>query len=324
MSEVNLLIPVKLDRDAMSANGSAFGAGRLSGATMGTHWSAAWYAPPALAEERVADTFETCFAEMIAAFSTWEQSSQVSRFNCLAAGESLQVDPRVIDVLESAIDIAVRSAGAFDPCLGAQVWRRGFGGPGCASGNASSFAGNAVWTTLLPGDGTLRQPGGVVLDLSAIAKGYAVDEMARALAGLGVARFLVEIGGEFAACGVKPEGMPWWVDIETTFPAAGAFRIALCGAALATSGDYRQVRIADGEKVSHIVPHPSRTLTGGDLASVSVVHASCAVADAWATALFAAGDEQGMEIAEREGLAALFQYRDSPARLSRCLQGWLA
>ena len=324
MNKVNLLIPVTLDRDEVNANGGAFRAGRLSGETMGTYWTAAWYAPPGLEEARVAEAFETCFSEMIAAFSTWEPSSQVSRFNRLAAGERLQVDPRVIDVVEASIDIAARSEGAFDPCLGAQVWRRGFGGPGCASEGAGLVAGNAAWNTLLAGDGTLRQSGGVVLDLSAIAKGYAVDEMVRALAGLGVAQFLVEIGGEYSARGVKPDGMPWWVDIETTFPAAVAFRIALCGAALATSGDYRHVRIAEGEKVSHIIPHPSRILTGGDLASVSVVHPSCALADAWATALFAAGDERGMVIAEREGLAALFQYRDAPARVSRCLQGWLA
>lgn len=290
---------------------------------MGTSWSAAWYAPPGVSGQEIHTALDSCFAKIIASMSTWDLGSVISRYNRLGAGESIRVDSGFSDVLRMALDIASSSDGAFDPCLGGAVSQRGFGGEGCAATAGQVVSGSAIWTSITPQSDTLFQPGEVVLDLSALAKGYAVDAMADVMAQHGVAQFLVEIGGEYAARGVKPDGMPWWVDIENPYPEGMPWRLALCGAALATSGDYRKVRCEQGERLSHILPHPDRVCENGDLASVSVLHTSCALADAWATALFAAGDREGLAMAEREGLAALFQYRDAPPNLSRRLVNWL-
>lgn len=323
MTDVQLIIPDSFGRGAVAPRPDAFLDTRLAGETMGTTWSARWIAPPGLPGGRVQGEIEVVFAAMIGSMSPWEPDSLISRFNRLRQGKRMDVDPAFSIVLALALDIARRSEGAFDPCLGGEVMRRGFGAVGVGAGIDGSVSGAEAWTSLLAGPQELFQPGGVTLDLSGVAKGYAVDWMAEVLGRLGVSQFLVEIGGEFVARGVKPDGMPWWVDLENPYPDGPPWRLALVDGAVATSGDYRQVREIDGARVSHIVPAAGRVSESGDLACVSVLHESCAAADAWATALFAAGDTEGLRLAEAEKLAALFQYRDAPARGSSCLMAML-
>lgn len=169
------------------------------------------------------------------------------------------------------------------------------------------------------------QPGGVSLDLSSIAKGYAVDLCAARLAGLGVPGFLMEIGGEFVGRGVKPDVQPWWVTLELSdiAPAPGeppATDVALVNLAVATSGDF--VRRRDG--VSHLLDGRTGEPVRGDLSGVAVIHASCKDADAWATALFALGAEEGFAMAERMGLAAVFASRSAEGVQTRLTAAALA
>ncbi len=145
-----------------------------------------------------------------------------------------------------------------------------------------------------------------------MAKGYAVDRVAEALAALGEASFMVEVGGEVRARGVNERGRMWRIGIERPQLARGAVQrvVPLAARALATSGDYRNYREVDGERVSHIMDPRTGRPIGHRLASVSVVHPRCAAADGWATALMVLGPAAGLETAEREGLAALFLVRD--------------
>lgn len=315
MSDVTVLIPDDFGRGELSPRPDAFVPGRLSGETMGTDWSARWFAPEGVHPRRIESGIQAAFTAIIADMSSWELDSALSRYNRLPAGQSMPVSTDFAVVMDMALDIAGKTSGAFDPCLGSEVVRRGFGPVGIQEAQASLHSGESVWSIIKPSAGALFQPGGVVLDLSGIAKGYAVDRMAGALAEAGVSQFLVEIGGEFAGRGVKPDGLPWWVDLETPRDGSPSWRLALCGQAVATSGDYRQMRSVDGVTQSHIIPVPNRRTTFGELACVSVLHATCAEADAWATALFALGDA-GVALADAQGIAALFQYRDAAPRLS--------
>ncbi|MFN3609059.1 MAG: FAD:protein FMN transferase [Hyphomonas sp.] len=295
---------------------------RLTGQTMGTTWSASWCAAPGLPEETVKAALEASFAKIIASMSPWEPASLISRFNRLAPGDSLAIDDPFADVMAMALEVARASGGAFDPCLGGEVMRRGFGPAGIGAGQEGRAHGPGIWSQLLPEPGRLYQPGTVTLDLNAVAKGYAVDEMARTLEAFGITQYLVEIGGEFTGRGVKPDRSPWWVDLENPAPGEAPWRIALIGHGLATSGDYRQKNVRDWPKLSHIVPFLARECVEGDLASVTVVRENCALADAWATALFAMGDAAGLALAEAQKLAVLLQYRNAPARMSSSLSGW--
>ncbi|ABI76798.1 ApbE family protein [Hyphomonas neptunium ATCC 15444] len=323
MSGANLIIPDDFGRGDITPRPDAFMGQRLTGETMGTTWSASWCAAPGLSEERVKAALEANFAAIISSMSPWEPASLISQFNRLPRGGSLAIDTAFAEVMAMALEVADASGGAFDPCLGGAVMRRGFGPAGIGAGQEGRAHGPAVWSQLLPEPVRLYQPGGVTLDLNAVAKGYAVDQMGRVLEGLGLTQFLVEIGGEFTARGVKPDRSPWWVDLENPSPQEAPWRLALVGHGVATSGDYRQQVVQNCLKVSHIVPAMTRQCSQLDLACVTVVHDNCALADAWATALFAMGDTASLTLANRLNLPILLQYRDAPARASTLMSGWL-
>jgi thiamine biosynthesis lipoprotein len=162
------------------------------------------------------------------------------------------------------------------------------------------------WRDLqLQADGrTLAQPGGLHLDLSGIAKGFGVDLAMHELRMLGITDALLEIGGELSGMGLRADGLPWWVDLEQPpGSAAPQCRIGLTGWSVATSGNYRRRREADGTSWPHtIAPKSSRPVD--DILSVSVLHRHCMQADALATALIVLAPERGILFAERHGIPA--------------------
>ncbi|HWU94416.1 MAG TPA: FAD:protein FMN transferase, partial [Sphingomonas sp.] len=159
-------------------------------------------------------------------------------------------------------------------------------------------------------DRRARRSAPATLDFSGIAKGHGVDRVAEMLRSMELPDFLIEVGGELRGEGIKPDGQPWWVDLE---PVPGSslapLRAALHGLSVATSGDYRRSFAHDGRDYAHTLdPRTGRPLENG-IASVTVLHSSCMLADAWATALTVLGPE-GMALAERDGLAVHMVIRD--------------
>jgi thiamine biosynthesis lipoprotein len=160
----------------------------------------------------------------------------------------------------------------------------------------------------------------VSIDLSAIAKGYAVDCVANDLEQSGFKNYMIEVGGEIRCKGKKAMFEDWIIVIENPFYSAsqtGSLRqIPLKNCGLATSGSYRQKKIIDGKSTSHFIDPRTGLPTDIDsdvdsdsreiLVSVSVIANCCMLADAWATALFVVGAEKGLQLAETNGLAALF------------------
>ena len=302
---VRTLVPLSIE-DAPPPLGQQVHA--LSGATMGTSWSLRFVAPRELRIDAIARTVVGLLDAVIAEMSHWERDSTLSRFNRASAGSWHALPDGFAEVMAAALEIARLSSGGFDPTLGAQVRLAGFGPPV----DADCRAGAHDWRALRLREGRLLQPGGVQLDLSAIAKGHAVDRVARVLAAIGIEHQLVEIGGELRGHGFKPDGTPWWIDVEA--PASDAdlplTRIALHGLAVASSGDYRRYRIeADGRRVSHTLNPLTQAPIAHGLAAVSVVHASAMWADGWSTALMSLGLEAGRRLADEHGLAALFVQR---------------
>ncbi|MGV3456200.1 FAD:protein FMN transferase [Sphingomonas sp.] len=290
---------------------------------MGTRWSAAVVAPP----PGVAAAIQSVLAEIIAQMSHWERCSQLSRINAAAPGGWHGIAPEFVQVMGVALDIAARSGGAFDPAMGALVDLWGFGPPGPRGdlpGDAEIDAARAaVGLGAIELDAPLlrlRRTRPARLDLSGIAKGYAVDAVAARLRAMGCNDFLVEIGGELVGAGIQPDGQPWWVDVEAPPGVALApLRIALHGIAVATSGDYRRV----GALGSHSIdPRTGRPIAHGT-ASVTVVHADCCHADGWASALTVLEPGAAMALAEREGLAVQLVVRGRGEWLSRGLQAML-
>ena len=309
-----LLIPVGLKPAAVRASRIDAPIRRLSGATMGTGWSLSYAAPDTIENARVVSALEDIFARTIQQMSNWEPASDLSRFNRTPGWHELK--PDFFKVLTRALEIAALTDGAYDPTLGATVDKLGFG-PSSLSAHPSESRDSephAGWRDIQldPTNQRAFQPGGASVDLSSIAKGYAVDLCAQALRDLLIPSFLMEIGGEFAGEGVKPDAQPWWVQLELSDIAPAPTEpphtdIALVNLAVATSGDFGRRR--DG--VSHLLDGRTGAPVANGLSGVAVMHASCMDADGWATALYALGERDGLAMADAQDLAAIFCTRRS-------------
>lgn len=266
---------------------------------MGTSWSATLVDPPA----GCATVIENVLARIIAQMSNWEADSAISRFNRAPVGEWMILPLDMLTVLHAGLDMARLSGGAFDPAIGHLVDQWGFG-PASLPHPAPSLRSPPWQAIALEGD-KARRLADVALDFSGIAKGFAVDAIAAALRALGVTNFLVEIGGELHGEGVKPDMQPWWVDVE---PPPGlaipVLRIALCGLSVATSGDYRRYRMDGEARLSHSIDPARGAPIAPGVASVTVLHDSAMLADAWATAITVLGPDRGMALATRHALPA--------------------
>jgi thiamine biosynthesis lipoprotein ApbE/transcriptional regulator of nitric oxide reductase len=272
----------------------------FSGRTMGTTWTVKIRGPidePPAVEKAIADQFE--WAEQMT--SHWRSNTDITIFNHSDSTEPIGVPWPVATLARWSAQISEASAGAFDITVGPLVWLWGFGPAPQRSDPPSDAEIDAVksavgWRKLEILDGQLRkQNPKLAIDLSAIAPGWANDQIASLLERRGFTNFLVESGGELRARG------SWTIAIE--HPTRSC---TLSNAAVGTSGTYRQNWKSGGKQYSHLIdPRTGRPIAHNTV-SVSVIHPDCAHADAWAAALNVLGVETGLPLANKLSLAAQF------------------
>ena len=287
------------------------------GPTMGTTWSVKIHdevADPAVIENAVGGEFD--WAESMT--SHWRANTDLSQFNRTRTTNAMPVPWPVLTLSRWAAEISRATDGAYDITVGPLVRLWGFG-PGPRRTEAPTDDEIAAvrpavgWQKLEVLDGMLRkQHPALEVDLSSIAKGWAIDRVAQLLERRGYTNFLVEAGGELRARG------RWTVAIEHPTRAC-----ALTNESIATSGTYRQNYQSGGRRYSHLIdPHTARPITHRTV-SVSVRDADCAHADGWATALNVLGVEAGLPLADRLGLAAQFVFERSDGSLEvQSSAGW--
>ena len=304
-----VLVPLLAEPPARPIGGAVL---TLGGETMGTTWSVKLVAPATAKAAALTAMAQAELDAVVGEMSPWEPHSDLSRFNRAEAGTWTALPPAFAKVLRRALEIAEATDGAFDPTLGALVDLWGFG-PGPFSGappEAEELAEareTTGWRRLTLNGDRLLQPGGLTLDLNGIAKGFAVDRVAAALDRAGARSYLVEIGGELRGTGAKPDGQPWWVELERP-PAAnesGRTLVALHGLSVATSGDYRRFFEHDGRRYAHTLDPATAAPVAGGAVSVTVLADSCLRADAYATALTVMAPDAALAFAAEHGLAVL-------------------
>jgi thiamine biosynthesis lipoprotein len=157
------------------------------------------------------------------------------------------------------------------------------------------------------------------VDLNAVAPGYAVDLLAVELTQLGLADFMIEIGGEVRVQGRNVQGKPWRIAVEKPVDAEPEplLVLELADVAVTTSGEYRHYDIREGKRYSHTIDPRSGAPVEHELAAVVVVSSTALRADAWATALNVLGEREGYALAEEQGVAALFVTRRAGAWIQR-------
>ncbi|MES2534193.1 MAG: FAD:protein FMN transferase [Pseudomonadota bacterium] len=303
---------------------------KLAGRTMGTTWSLVFDNPSMRPHEAVLAAIKHALDTVVDQMSTWETASDISRYNQAPAGSRHLLADDFARVLGCALEWAKASGGAVDPTVGPLVALWGFGAhanatiaepTAAAVADAKSRTG---WERLGfdLGTQTITQPGGLSLDLSGVAKGFAVDKVAEALLALGLGDFLVEIGGELRGVGIRPGGQAWRVRIDVAEDALPP--VALKGMAIATSGDRWHVHEQGGRRWSHTIDPRSGEPLSATLASVTVLHAQCMHADALATALLVLGASEGPAFAERHRIAAAFVRRNGDVQQVLATEAWRA
>ena len=308
----------------------------LRGETMGTSFSIKVVEPPdGIDMARIGRDVEAEIFEVETRMSTYNDDSEISRFNRYRGTDWFAVSAVFCDTINEALRLAERTGGAFDVTVGPVVNLWGFGPTGRieAPPDASELAERLALTgrDKLHADCTRpairKDLAELYVDLSAYAKGYAVDRAAAKLHGGGLTNFLVEIGGEIRAAGHNARRKPWSIAVER--PVAGGRSVQsvyeLADAAMATSGDYRNFFEHEGLRYSHTIDPRTGRPVRHDGASVTVIADTAADADGLATALLVMGPVAGFEFAERQSIAAYFLIRDgdgiaereTPAFLSR-------
>ncbi len=285
----------------------------LSGPTMGTSYRVTLPGAPR-DDGAIGAAVRQALDRVDALMSTYRADSEVSRLNRHESSEPLSISAETHAVLAAAQEISSATGGAFDITVGPLVDAWGFGPEETsAPPSAETVRGlmeRTGWQKLVldaQGPAVRKTVPQLRIDLSAIAKGYAVDLVAEALERLGYRQYLVEVGGEIRAAGRRADGDLWRVGVERPDSTGRSVHriLPLSDTAVATSGNYRNFREADGQRFGHVLDPRTGRPTANRVVSATVLDPSAMRADALATALLVLGENDGMALAEREDLAVL-------------------
>jgi thiamine biosynthesis lipoprotein len=294
---------------------AAFGCGKtehtLTGRTMGTTYSikvvSGYFGSVAGLQAQIDRRLD----EINRSMSPYIEDSEISRFNRFReTGAEFPISADFLHVMQTAARIHSLSEGAWDGTVNPLVDLWGFGRSGRSAQRPPAETIAALIEDVgfdkieIRDSGALvKRRAGVSLDLSSIAKGYGVDQVAEEIRRAGFSDFLVEIGGEIFAAGVRTDGRPWRIGINR--PKADArfdevyTTVALSGRAFATSGDYRNFFVQDGVRYAHILDPRTGNPVANGVVSVSILADNCTLADGLATAVMVMGVEKGLALVNR-------------------------
>ena len=291
----------------------------LSGKTMGTYYNIKIRTKIKhnMLNKKVQEELELINQQM----SVFDNSSELSLINQNIQNEWQPLSPEMSEVMKKAYDVYLKSNGSFDPTVGKLVDLWGFGA-GTPKNKPSEEEIKKVlaytgFNKVKFKDNFTRlkktQPD-IYINLSAIAKGYGVQRIAEMLSEIGYKDFVVEIGGEVVARGRRDELTDGW-NVAVSKPTAEgvetAFVVTLKNSAVATSGDYRNFFIIDNKRYSHTISPKTGYPSQHNIASATVFHKNCTLADAYATALMEMGENKALEFANQNGLSVILFIRDT-------------
>jgi thiamine biosynthesis lipoprotein len=293
----------------------------LSGPTMGTTYTVkVAAAPSSIDPASVRVVIDDVLEQTDRSMSGYRADSEVARFNASASTEWYDVSADLAAVVQASLDISAASDGVFDITVAPLVAAWGFGPSGQPSvlpgdeqiAQIAATVGYRKLHVRLDRPALRKDVAGLSIDLNGIAPGFAVDRLADRLQALQIENFMIDIGGEIRAQGHNARGERWHIAVEHPVDTGRTpyASVWLDGAAVSTSGEYRDHYDRDGHRYSHTIdPRTGHTLDRAP-GSVVVVAPLTAQADGWATALNVLGPRAGIELATRLHLPVLFIERD--------------
>ena len=284
-----------------------------SGLVFGTSYNITYQS-----NENLKPEIEKTLAAVDASLSPFNEKSVITHVN---KNEAVTLDDHFITVFRLSSEIYKDTEGAFDITVAPLVNAWGFGfkngiTPDChAIDSLMQFVG---FDKVKLQDGKIiKTDDRLMLDCSAIAKGYGVDAVARLLKSKGIDNYMVEIGGEIVASGENPKGAPWRIGVskpdDDSVNVSNEIQgiINITNRAMATSGNYRNFYYKGGKKYAHTIDPKTGCPVQHSILSATVVSDECAKADAYATAFMVMGlDKAKAVLARHKDMMAYFIYSD--------------
>lgn len=276
--------------------------------------------PAAVSGDDLQSGLEKTMAASNKLIATWDQDSEIARFNQYQGGDWFAVSADLAKLVNTTLQISAQSGGVYDVTVGPLIKLWGFAShdsakdvvPGQAEIDATrAKVGYQKLQVRLDPPALRKSRPDVLVELASVADGFAADQAGLYLESLGVKQYMVEVAGEIRTRGLSPRGDDWRIAIEKPIEEGRAIQqgIELKDAGLATSGDYRNYFVQGGKRYSHTIDPATGYPVTYNLASVSVLAANATLADAYATALMASGEEKGKAFAEQHGISAYFIWR---------------
>ena len=281
----------------------------FQGKTMGTDYTVRIYSDEIklnhLEEKKLHDSIQSELDRIDALMSNWKHESEISRFNRWPAGRPFPISEDFMTVFSQSDKIFKKTSGAFDPTLNPLIDLWGFGSK-TAPGEIPSHA--EINKTLkrtgfqkirIENSSLVKLHDGIELNVSAIAKGYAVDRTFMVIKNMGFRSIMVEVGGEIRT-GMPPPGKKHW-NIGIEKPDYSGKRsiqeiIQMQNLSIATSGDYRNFFRSDDRTYSHILDPKTGMPVQNGMVSASIIGPECMTADALATSMLVLGSKKGLEV----------------------------
>ncbi len=290
----------------------------LTGRTMGTTYSIKFYSEQEADSQAIQNEIDNLLVLINQQMSTYDPESELSKFNKWDSTEPFKLSEDTLFVLREALRLGVMSNGILDVTVGPLVNLWGFGPEARPESVPEQKAIDNVKAKTgldklqLLDDAVIKTEQSLYVDLSTIAKGYAVDKVAELLQSYGFSTYLVEIGGEMRVAGQKPDGKGWIIAVEKPITTERAVQqlLNIGNNAIATSGDYRNYYEKDGVRYSHLIDPRTGYPISHNLVAVTVVHPSSMTADGLATALNVMGKDEALLVAKENNLDVLLITRE--------------
>lgn len=306
------MMVVMLGINACSSDGPI---SKLEGLAQGTSYHISYWLPPQVDDTGLEAAVLDEFAAIDKNLSNYRPDSTIETFNANNNPEAQEVGSEIVGLYRLAQGVNRISQGCYDLTIKPLFDLWGFMGESLNIPDAAKLQQTldqvGMDKVTIVDASHLQKPAQVRVDLSSIAQGYSVGKISRLLERFGIVNYLVEIGGELKANGHKPNGGNWRIAVEKPLPGQQKMHKVINlpidrPLSVMTSGTYRHYYDVNGQRYSHILDARTGKPVTHDLVAVTVLHEDPAVADAWSTALICVGQQQAIQMANAEGIAALF------------------
>ena len=277
------------------------------GSAMGTYWQVTVVTDKDI---HWRDSVESIIESVEQSMSTYRTDSEISQLNAFAVGVPYTISQQFYTVLAYSAQLGRQSGGYFNVAMGDVIDSYGFGSTERKLEKLIADSWSQYKLDEQEGAYRVTKLLDIRFNVSAVAKGYAVDQVANYLLSEGLRNFLVDIGGELKASGVSSLNKAWVVAVENTENGI-ASKLVLKNRAIATSGNYRNYSVRKGVVVGHILDGRNQRPSRDTSLVASVLASSCMEADALATTLMAMPVDMAKRFASDNDLAYMLQYQGS-------------